>query len=343
VRLAVGRNGRAEPRWLLPMLCRAGDLTRDDIGAIRIFEDETLAQIHADAEARFFNALGATMQLEGQIAVERSAPPAQGAPRAGGARPPREERKPGHRGQRPDRDTRAGHDAPRPKRDTDAKGARAPRFDKDRSEKPRAARPDLARDAPRGPREARADAPRPYARSRDTGPDDRKNPPRRDHDDNRGPRKPRAATGTEDRPARREPARDRPAPSRDGKPPRGKAPQDKGYRDKGPRDTASRGKPAAEARSDRPPQRDRKPGPRSEGPARSTRRSEPAAPARPDRTAALDPSARLDRPGAKPRATARTTAAKGGKPKPGAPKGKPRPRSGPGADGTTPPFRPRRG
>lgn len=67
--LSIGQEGRADPRWLLPMLCRAGDLTRRDIGAIRVQEMRTLVQIHADAGARFMAALGAGMQLEDGIAV----------------------------------------------------------------------------------------------------------------------------------------------------------------------------------------------------------------------------------------------------------------------------------
>jgi len=67
--LSIGQEGRADPRWLLPMLCRAGDLSRRDIGAIRVQEVRTLVQIHADAGARFMSALGAGMQLEDGIAV----------------------------------------------------------------------------------------------------------------------------------------------------------------------------------------------------------------------------------------------------------------------------------
>lgn len=67
--LSIGQEGRADPRWLLPMLCRAGDLSRRDIGAIRVQEDRTLVQIHADAGPRFRAALGPAMQLEDGIAV----------------------------------------------------------------------------------------------------------------------------------------------------------------------------------------------------------------------------------------------------------------------------------
>jgi ATP-dependent RNA helicase DeaD len=37
--LSVGRSKRAEPRWILPLICKAGDITRDDVGSIKIFDD----------------------------------------------------------------------------------------------------------------------------------------------------------------------------------------------------------------------------------------------------------------------------------------------------------------
>ena len=44
-RIDLGRNSNAEARWLLPMICRRGHVTKRDIGAIRIFERETRFQI----------------------------------------------------------------------------------------------------------------------------------------------------------------------------------------------------------------------------------------------------------------------------------------------------------
>ncbi|QCI65991.1 DEAD/DEAH box helicase [Phreatobacter stygius] len=40
-RLDAGRENNADPKWILPMLCRRGKVTRQDIGAIRIFDDVT--------------------------------------------------------------------------------------------------------------------------------------------------------------------------------------------------------------------------------------------------------------------------------------------------------------
>lgn len=52
-RLAIGRTKNADPKWLLPMLCRRGGLARQEIGAIRIFPNETKVEIAASAAQRF--------------------------------------------------------------------------------------------------------------------------------------------------------------------------------------------------------------------------------------------------------------------------------------------------
>ncbi len=62
--ISVGRNDRAEPRWLLPMLCRMGDISKDDIGAIRVQESETFVELKDNAVAGFLKALGPDMTLE---------------------------------------------------------------------------------------------------------------------------------------------------------------------------------------------------------------------------------------------------------------------------------------
>jgi ATP-dependent RNA helicase DeaD len=69
--VSLGRNRNAEARWLLPMLCRAGNITRDDIGAIRIREEESLVQILDASTAKFVAALGPAMALEDGISVKQ--------------------------------------------------------------------------------------------------------------------------------------------------------------------------------------------------------------------------------------------------------------------------------
>ena len=69
VTLSVGAAAKAEPRWLLPMLCRSGDLTKNDIGSIRVQQDVTEVQLNEGVRARFLAALGSAMMLEDGIRV----------------------------------------------------------------------------------------------------------------------------------------------------------------------------------------------------------------------------------------------------------------------------------
>ena len=55
--LAVGRRDNADPKWLVPLICRQGNVTKQDIGAIRIFDTETKFEITAQAAAGFAAAL----------------------------------------------------------------------------------------------------------------------------------------------------------------------------------------------------------------------------------------------------------------------------------------------
>ncbi|ARS25928.1 DEAD/DEAH box helicase [Sphingomonas sp. KC8] len=80
-RMDVGRRHNADPRWLLPLLCRRGHITKQDIGAIRIAADETMFEIPRHAAARFVAAVkrtaGGDPNGEDGIRIE----PVQGAPR----------------------------------------------------------------------------------------------------------------------------------------------------------------------------------------------------------------------------------------------------------------------
>ncbi len=53
----LGRKQRAEPRWLLPMICKAGGVTKSAIGSIRIFDTESIFEIAADKVDSFQRAL----------------------------------------------------------------------------------------------------------------------------------------------------------------------------------------------------------------------------------------------------------------------------------------------
>lgn len=123
VKLSIGRNQKAEPRWLLPMLCRAGDITKADIGAIKLQGDESHVQLNAKSADGFFAAVGPAAKLEDGITIERmsGAPKAssgdyQGKPAGSG----------GYKGKKP------YGDSPRGERS----GGDKPRYDKPRGDKP---------------------------------------------------------------------------------------------------------------------------------------------------------------------------------------------------------------
>ena len=94
--LSVGRDDRAEARWLLPLLCRAGNLEKAAIGAIRVQNNETLVEIAESSAAGFLAALGPGGVLEdGVTARAANGPPSGDRPRDGardGARKPRDNR-----------------------------------------------------------------------------------------------------------------------------------------------------------------------------------------------------------------------------------------------------------
>jgi ATP-dependent RNA helicase DeaD len=56
-RLAIGRSKNADPKWLIPLICRQGHVTKKDIGQIKIFENETKFEISREVEARFSQAI----------------------------------------------------------------------------------------------------------------------------------------------------------------------------------------------------------------------------------------------------------------------------------------------
>ena len=61
-RMNIGRRHNADPRWLLPLLCRRGHLTRNEVGAIRIQGNETHFAIPRGSAGRFMAAVNRTAQ-----------------------------------------------------------------------------------------------------------------------------------------------------------------------------------------------------------------------------------------------------------------------------------------
>jgi ATP-dependent RNA helicase DeaD len=99
-KMNIGRRQNADPRWILPVLCRRGHITRNEIGAIRIGPAETHFQVPRAIAGKFSDALLRTAGGEDDeetLVIEQS------------AEAPREAARENRRGGRP------GNDAgPRP-------------------------------------------------------------------------------------------------------------------------------------------------------------------------------------------------------------------------------------
>lgn len=78
--ISVGRKHRAEPRWLLPLICKAGHVTKREIGSIRILETESRFEIVADKAEDFVKAVKQHGTGEKGVTIERS----EGPDEAGG-------------------------------------------------------------------------------------------------------------------------------------------------------------------------------------------------------------------------------------------------------------------
>ena len=86
-RLSTGRQNNADPKWLIPLICRAGHVTKKDIGQIKIFDRETKFEISKEAEARFTAAIKAAAESgqDQDMRIEPAVAPA-GARGGGGGR-----------------------------------------------------------------------------------------------------------------------------------------------------------------------------------------------------------------------------------------------------------------
>ena len=82
----IGRRKNAEARWLLPLICRRGHLTKADIGAIRVFDRETRFEVVRTALARFEAAI-LNAEDDG-VVIERADPESSPAPDRGPDRRP---------------------------------------------------------------------------------------------------------------------------------------------------------------------------------------------------------------------------------------------------------------
>jgi len=74
-RLSIGREKKADPKWILPLVCRRGGVTRDEIGKIVILAAETRFQVATSAAARFAAAARVPDPRAPGLRIEPSRPP----------------------------------------------------------------------------------------------------------------------------------------------------------------------------------------------------------------------------------------------------------------------------
>jgi ATP-dependent RNA helicase DeaD len=128
--VSIGRSKNAEPRWVLPMLCRVGNIVSDEIGAIRIQQDVSFVEILATSVDKFLAGVGADMTLEAGAVLKRlDGQPDLSTP-SHDPEPPHRSKKPYDRAApKPKgkwRGKKVGADAPKPKHKLQNKAAAPP-------------------------------------------------------------------------------------------------------------------------------------------------------------------------------------------------------------------------
>ncbi|MEP4030965.1 DEAD/DEAH box helicase [Roseibium polysiphoniae] len=146
-RLSLGHKHRADPRWLLPMICRAGHVTKREVGAIKIFQNETRFEIDGEHAQRYADVIKRDGSGEENVTIQvldskgAKAPPSEdrgrrGPPRdRGGDRPFKRGGRDAYEGGKEDRNDGEGRRARPPRdgapRDFAAKGKKRRRFNDD--------------------------------------------------------------------------------------------------------------------------------------------------------------------------------------------------------------------
>ncbi|MCO6382136.1 DEAD/DEAH box helicase [Oceanicola sp. 502str15] len=203
--LSQGRNQGAEPRRLLPMICKGGGLTRDDLGAIRIGPDESYVQVRDSAVKRLLDHLGSEMTLEGRTRLVKldAAPEGVDRPQRKPAKFDKPARPKKERAARAEPPREAPAPAPAPVQDAPPVHAPAPTPAPESDSEPRADKPRKARhgSAASGYRSGAADPSAPMGKPHRKGPppppgraDSKKNRAR-DADGTGGDRPPRRFDG----------------------------------------------------------------------------------------------------------------------------------------------------
>ena len=104
-RMSVGRRNNADPRWLLPIICRLGHVTKKEIGSIKIFDRETKFEIVKSHASKFASAARKTndedIRIEpAEAGLANRAMPSLGAGRRGKGGPKRDAHPPAQKGER---------------------------------------------------------------------------------------------------------------------------------------------------------------------------------------------------------------------------------------------------
>jgi len=89
-RVNLGAESKAEPAWLLPLICRRGSVTRKEVGAIRVGPRSSTFEIAADAASEFALAAGYPDPRAPHVIIEpahaaAARPPARGSKAGFGA------------------------------------------------------------------------------------------------------------------------------------------------------------------------------------------------------------------------------------------------------------------
>jgi ATP-dependent RNA helicase DeaD len=86
-RINIGAKDNADPRWMLPLICRRGGVTRREVGAIRIGPHETTFEIAGHAAGEFTDAAAELDPRARHVIISRAdAGPAAPAPEQGAKR-----------------------------------------------------------------------------------------------------------------------------------------------------------------------------------------------------------------------------------------------------------------
>lgn len=75
ISLAVGRKTNADPKWLLPMLCKSGGFERDQIGVIQIGTSVTHVEMKPAAANRLMEIAGDRKVIDKSLSIDRAAGP----------------------------------------------------------------------------------------------------------------------------------------------------------------------------------------------------------------------------------------------------------------------------